>query len=82
MARHLQAPSGCSHPVCEHRTYDTALSAPLTGRQGFFQSLFTAGFEESASIEQYEPRELDIVFEDRNITRAGTYAMPTRPMRL
>lgn len=45
--------------------------------QGFFQSLFTAGFAESktklSTVRRSEPDTIDIVFDDPNITRAGEY---------
>lgn len=35
-------------------------------QSGFFQGLFTKGFAESSNV-----AEIDVVFDDRNITRAG-----------
>ncbi len=46
-------------------------------QQGFFQSLFTAGFSESRikpGGHRLEPDVIDIVLEDPNITRAGAHA--------
>ncbi|KAJ7171876.1 hypothetical protein C8R43DRAFT_27915 [Mycena crocata] len=42
---------------------------------GFFNSLFTAGFAESSP----QPDEIDIIFDDANITRAGTPVLYSRP---
>lgn len=54
------------------------VGALLTGlvafRQGYFKSLFTAGFAESSprlNGHHRGPDELEIVLDDRNITRAG-----------
>ena len=41
--------------------------------QGFFSSLFTAGFIESSSSSGLQ--HVDIVFDDRNITRAGVFSI-------
>jgi hypothetical protein len=44
--------------------------------QGFFSSLFTAGFHESIIHGGLAgPDEINIVFDDRNITRAGAYVL-------
>ncbi|KAJ6626959.1 hypothetical protein B0H10DRAFT_1997416 [Mycena sp. CBHHK59/15] len=46
-----------------HRVVLIQAASPL----GFFNSLFTAGFAESSP----QPDEIDIIFDDANITRAG-----------
>lgn len=48
-----------------HATY--RLHRVVLIQSGFFNSLFTAGFAESSP----RPEEIDIIFDDTNITRAG-----------
>ena len=50
--------------------------------QGFFSALFTSGFLESSPRRfnhQQGPEEIDVVFDDRNITRAGMYVLASTP---
>ena len=65
----LQATQNRPHPI---RTSIPllSLSALANITQGFFSSLFTAGFLESSSSPGLQ--HVDIVFDDRNITRPGT----------
>lgn len=58
-------------PVGRHTTVSIAASIDLF--QGFFRSLFTAGFVEASPKHFAVPDEVDIAFDDHNITRAGAY---------
>lgn len=74
MGSSIQTSQSSAHPVCEYFYSATVLlSAHI--HQGFFNSLFTAGFLESSpnlSSSLSGTQDIDIVFDDRNITRAGT----------
>lgn len=72
----LQATQNRSHPSSPSLPI-SSLSA-LTFLQGFFSSLFTAGFLESSNSPGLQ--HVDIVFDDRNITRPG--ASPHLPHHL
>lgn len=53
--------------------------------QGFFRSLFTSGFSESAPKAGHRylgPDIIEVVFDDRNITRAGKLARCHSPRML
>jgi hypothetical protein len=56
-----------------HATY--RLHRIILIQAGFFNSLFTAGFAESSP----QPEEIDIIFDDPNITRAGMLHLVTSP---
>ena len=57
--------------LCSHIVSDSAFTV-----QGFFRSLFTAGFSESFLNSHHSaPDQIDLVFDDRNITRAGESAL-------
>ena len=58
------------------RTRFTMSTFVLTSPQGFFSSLFTAGFLESSNSTGLQ--HVDIVFDDRNITRPGKYVSTPR----
>jgi hypothetical protein len=47
-------------------------------QSGFFRSLFTSGFSESSASQRSSTAETHIVFDDQNITRAGTHNRPAK----
>ena len=76
MACSLQAPPCCLDPIREYHAKLFSVTDQLYYIQGFFKSLFTSGFEESSrprSPRTAELDQVDITFDDRNITRAGAY---------
>jgi hypothetical protein len=80
----LQSPPRSSHPI--RKRFTSGSHSALTSVQGFFRSLFTAGFSESLPrlhTHQSGPDEIDLVFDDRNITRAGQFhSFDCRPIVL
>lgn len=74
VACRLQPPPRCSHPIRKPSVLTSCPSRPSTPVQGFFRSLFTAGFSESL-LNVHSPDQIDLVFDDRNITRAGQSAL-------
>jgi hypothetical protein len=65
------------------RIQRSCITFPDNSLQGFFSSLFTSGFLESSPrllSHLRGPEEVDVVFDDRNITRAGLFShLPYHP---
>jgi len=74
----LQSPPRRSYPI--RKRFASGSHSALTSVQGFFRSLFTAGFSESLPrlhTHHSGPDQIDLVFDDRNITRAGQFSLLT-----
>lgn len=70
MEGHLQVTSCRPDPISE-KSFTSTPFLPDHSCQGFFRSLFTAGFSESRAARRGGADEISVTFDDCNITRPG-----------